>query len=547
MALLILRGKSTVLTVHIGMATASFHSGFGQRWDERARTADVLGDDDGASLTAFKDLLLPASLLAGLDAAGYAHPSPVQARALPIVRLGVDVLVQAKSGTGKTLVFAVAALQAVQPDIRAPQVLIIAPTREIAVQINDVISAVGKFMDGVSSNVFIGGMSEEHDAVTAGGTHICVGTAGRLALLMRSGALPATLLKLVVLDEADKLMDKIFADPLRDIFALVPSKKQVIACSATFPSSVRRALDPLLRDPQLVQMSSSEVALAGVRQYYRLVDVPPGTTPARVQDMKARVLLKLLDTLSFHQCIVFLNSRGRAAQLAALLSDCGWAAANISGGQEQQQRLQAMSDLRQFRVRVLVSTDLIARGVDMERVNVVINVDVPPNEETYMHRVGRTGRFGSLGVAVTIVTEKEMERLDAIRSTYAVDVAPLEEGEAIPAEQYDYAIAAEEEAKAVKRLATKRPAEPLSDAEIEQRLAKNRRTQDDTHKNGTDDGIEEGMDDGIDDGGDDIYDHNDNDDNGYGYNDNGSNERQAQWRPFIPPDLLFDLDFAPSE
>ena len=380
----------------------------------RQRTADVATDET----VRFADLMLSEATLRGLHDSGFERPSPIQLQAIPVGLFGTDLIAQAKSGTGKTCVFTVVALESVRADRPVPQVVALAPTREIAVQIGHVFSAIGSHHSGLAVEVLIGGMAIQRDRERLRSCNVVVGTPGRVGALLAEGSLPSEAVRLLVLDEADKLMDDIFAQDLEYIVGALPQRKQILALSATYTTEQRDLLTGWMRDPTMVLLDADSVSLRGVAQRYWVVG-PLGQAKGQygLFEGKATALLQLLGMTAFHQCLVFLNGRARAHDLVATLNHHGYPAAFISGDLPQQQRNAAMASMRSLQLRVLVSTDLTARGVDVERVNLVINLDLPRCAETYIHRVGRTGRFGTHGLAIALVGSDELPiLLEMVRS-----------------------------------------------------------------------------------------------------------------------------------
>ncbi|KAI1231079.1 hypothetical protein IHE44_0008525 [Lamprotornis superbus] len=371
----------------------------------RFRTRDVLvpgGPSD------FGSLLLSPPVLAGLEAAGFHRPSPVQLKAIPLGRCGLDLIVQAKSGTGKTCVFATIALDAVLLESPATQVLILAPTREIAVQIHAVITTIGIKMEGLQCHVFIGGTPLSQDRSRLKKCHIAVGSPGRIKQLIELDYLSTASVRLFVLDEADKLLEEgSFQEQINWIYSSLPVNKQMLAVSATYPESLAAALTRYMREPTFVRLNPTDPSLLGLKQYYKIVNSHP--LPHKTFEEKTQHLQELFSKIPFNQALVFSNLHSRAQHLAEILTSRGFPAECIAGNMNQNQRLDAMAKLKQFHCRVLISTDLTSRGIDAEKVNLVINLDVPLDWETYMHRIGRAGRFGTLGLAVTYCCRGEEE------------------------------------------------------------------------------------------------------------------------------------------
>ncbi|XP_008053548.1 probable ATP-dependent RNA helicase DDX20 [Carlito syrichta] len=372
----------------------------------RPRTGDVLL----AEPADFESLLLSRPVLEGLRAAGFERPSPVQLKAIPLGRCGLDLIVQAKSGTGKTCVFSTIALDSLVLENLSTQILILAPTREIAVQIHSVITAIGIKMESLECHVFIGGTPLSQDKTRLKKCHIAVGSPGRIKQLIELDYLNPGSIRLFILDEADKLLEEgSFQEQINWIYSSLPASKQMLAVSATYPEFLANALTKYMRDPTFVRLNSSDPSLIGLKQYYKVVSSYP--LAHKIFEEKAQHLQELFSRIPFNQALVFSNLHSRAQHLADVLSSKGFPAECISGNMNQNQRLDAMAKLKQFHCRVLISTDLTSRGIDAEKVNLVVNLDVPLDWETYMHRIGRAGRFGTLGLTVTYCCRGEEENM----------------------------------------------------------------------------------------------------------------------------------------
>eukprot|EP00475_Leptophrys_vorax_P026705 TRINITY_DN37882_c0_g1_i5.p1 TRINITY_DN37882_c0_g1~~TRINITY_DN37882_c0_g1_i5.p1 ORF type:complete len:468 (+),score=107.59 TRINITY_DN37882_c0_g1_i5:1400-2803(+) len=403
------------------------------------RTGDV-SNDLNASVD-FRHLLLSEPIQKSLDNAGFHKPSPVQLKAIPVALSSVndDLIIQAKSGTGKTLVFGIAALELliavklVNLKQCSPAVLILAPTREVAVQIGQVICDLGKYLPDLKVGIFIGGdvVSKDIQFLRRNCCHIAIGTPGRLEQLIFNGELKLTSLRMIVIDEFDTegFLDKIEAIVRHE--RIPRDEVQLIACSATISQEViHRVKSWMRKSQQEIMLNPAAPSLEGVRQFYIICE------PLK----KWEALLDVLAKVPFHQCVVFSNSKSHAEDILSFLDHSGWPALYIAGGMEQHQRNKAISRLKSFQIRVLVSTDVIARGVDVEKVTLVINLDLPRDKETYLHRVGRTGRFGSMGTAVSIVSEQELEYLTSYASgTGSIlkpfDASAIEEAKDVVAER----------------------------------------------------------------------------------------------------------------
>ncbi|CAG8553777.1 5468_t:CDS:10 [Ambispora gerdemannii] len=379
-------------------------------------TRDVQIDED----VQFEALITNSTLLRGVSEAGYERPSPIQLKAIPPGKLGLDVIAQAKSGTGKTIVFSIVALETVNLNVNKPQVLILSPTRELAIQTHKVILSIGRHMLGLNAHVFIGGMPVESDWPKLRKCHIVIGSPGRVELLLNQNKLNAKEIKLLVLDEADKLMEKSFRPQMQRLCNKLNEKKQVMAFSATYDKHLLNTLyRNYMKNPHQVMLTESRPTSNAI--------LPDDQDKYKFYEEKFKSLAALLGGVPFYQCIVFLNHRGRAADLADYLTKQGWMSMNISGGLDQKTRLTTMNKVRNFQLRVLICSDLIARGIDIDRVDLVVNLDIPKDPETYLHRVGRTGRYGTHGLAISFVDEKEMGFINILQKEYSVEVKPLPE------------------------------------------------------------------------------------------------------------------------
>ncbi|CAO3682773.1 unnamed protein product [Umbelopsis ramanniana] len=275
--------------------------------------------------------------------------------------------------------------------------------------------------------VFIGGLSVRSDSGKLSRCHVAVGTPGRVMALIQQNKLRMSKIKLAVLDEADKMIGGDFYAQTKYILDKLPAQKQVIAFSATFDDTLYDLLSKYMNKPQKVVLTTDAPVLEGVQQYYvpvKIDEVDSALLQIRLYEQKFKAAVDLLEKIPFYQCIVFLNHRGRAVDLTQFLNTNGWKSCHISSGISQQQRLDVMQKARKFRIRVLICSDLIARGIDIDRVNLVINLDFPKDVETYLHRVGRTGRFGTSGIAVNVTSPHDSEFMEKLEAN-GVHVEPL--------------------------------------------------------------------------------------------------------------------------
>jgi len=357
--------------------------------------------------------MLSQPVLSGLRNAGFVQPSPVQMLAIPPAKLGFDLIVQSKSGTGKTAVYVVAALEMVKASVAGLQCLVVAPTREIAVQGATVAMQLGANMPGLKVAAFIGGINLAEDKVKARNCHLGVGTPGRLKQLLTEGMLPAESVRLVVMDEADKLLEPAFLNDTTDILNLMPKSRQVLALSATYPDQLASIAERFMRSPQHIRPGKASQVLTGVSQFLLPVDRSPAA--ARQTALKHAALLNVLSSVPYSQALVFSNYSTIAQSTSDFLNSRGFPAVFMSSGQDQTRRNAVIQTFKQFSCRILCSTDLTARGIDAENVNLVVNLEVPWEHNTYLHRIGRGGRFGSLSIAITLASEgEETDKLKAI-------------------------------------------------------------------------------------------------------------------------------------
>eukprot|EP00756_Hemistasia_phaeocysticola_P052826 Hpha_TRINITY_DN28120_c0_g1::TRINITY_DN28120_c0_g1_i1::g.103252::m.103252/K13131/DDX20, GEMIN3; ATP-dependent RNA helicase DDX20 len=393
---------------------------------ERIRTADVSTSETKGS--DFSQLHLSEAVRKGLKESGYYNPTPVQLRAIPLGCVGADLIVQSKAGTGKTLVFAVIGLEQVNTSSALPQVVVLSATREIALQINQVFKQVGRFLEGLQCHAFIGGIGKHADRNALKRCQVVVGSPGRVKdLLCDCALLHPSKVKLFILDEVDALLCSASTlGDVNDIFRALPDQKQVCTFSATYSESLLEQLRTYTRTPQMVTMKEHDgnVSLRGVTEYYSVVSGRGGMED--VIKRKTEVLSEVIENVPFTQCIVFLNDHPAGEALARDLCKRGIAAEMMSAKLEQSGRTGVMERFSSFNLRILVSSDLTSRGVDMTKVNLVVSADVPSHGETYMHRIGRTGRYGSLGLALCIVTPGELEKIETLRKEVGSDSSFLE-------------------------------------------------------------------------------------------------------------------------
>ena len=331
---------------------------------------------------------------------------------MPVIK-GHDVIAQAQSGTGKTATFSVSVLEKIDLNKKKCQALILAPTRELAQQIQKVVVALGDFLQ-IECHACIGGTSVRDD-VTAlqNGVHVVVGTPGRVLDLIQRRNLPTDEMQMFVLDEADEMLSRGFKDQMYDIFQLLPSTTQAVLLSATMPTEVLEVSQKFMRDPIRILVKKDELTLEGIKQFYVAVDQ---------EDWKLETLCDLYETVTITQAVIFCNTRRKVDWLADKLAERDFTVSRLHGDMEQAQRDVIMKEFRSGSSRILITTDILARGIDVQQVSLVINYDIPLNRENYIHRIGRGGRFGRKGVAINFVTRDDQPMVRDIEKFYSTSV-----------------------------------------------------------------------------------------------------------------------------
>lgn len=366
----------------------------------------------------FDQMNIKEELLRGIYAYGFEKPSAIQQRAIVPCCQQKDVIAQAQSGTGKTATFAVAILQQIDTSLKECQALVLAPTRELALQIQKVIVALGDYLQ-VQVHACIGGTNVRDDQRRLDvGTHVIVGTPGRVNDMIERRSLRTNKIKLFVLDEADEMLSRGFKDQIYDVFKYMPQNIQVILLSATMPAEVLEVTKRFMRDPVRILVKKEELTLEGIRQFYVFVEK---------EDWKLDTLCDLYETVSITQAVIFCNTRRKVDWLMDQMVKRKFTVSAMHGDMEQPQRDMIMREFRSGSSRVLITTDLLARGIDVQSVSLVINYDLPSNRENYIHRIGRSGRFGRKGVAINFVTEEDKRTLKDIEQFYntTVDEMPM--------------------------------------------------------------------------------------------------------------------------
>ncbi|KAH8410219.1 hypothetical protein KR009_009161 [Drosophila setifemur] len=390
---------------------------------QEAPKKDVKGTYVSIHSSGFRDFLLKPEILRAIVDCGFEHPSEVQHECIPQAVLGMDILCQAKSGMGKTAVFVLATLQQLEPsDNNTCHVLVMCHTRELAFQISKEYERFSKYMPTVKVAVFFGGLAIQKDEETlkSGTPHIVVGTPGRILALIRNKKLNLKHLKHFVLDECDKMLEQLdMRRDVQEIFRSTPHGKQVMMFSATLSKDIRPVCKKFMQDPMEVYVDDeAKLTLHGLQQHY--VNLK--------ENEKNKKLFELLDVLEFNQVVIFVKSVQRCVALAQLLTEQNFPAIGIHRGMTQEERLNRYQQFKDFQKRILVATNLFGRGMDIERVNIVFNYDMPEDSDTYLHRVARAGRFGTKGLAITFVSdENDAKILNEVQDRFDVNISELPE------------------------------------------------------------------------------------------------------------------------
>jgi len=379
-------------------------------------TVSVQGADEYPVVDSFDDLDLQEGLLRGIYSYGFEKPSAIQQRAIRPVLDGRDTIGQAQSGTGKTATFVIGSLQRIDFGLKACQTLILAPTRELANQIHKVVLALGDYLK-VKCHICIGGTSVRDDIDRLrDGQHVVVGTPGRVFDMVSKRHLRIDDLLTFVCDEADEMLSRGFKDQIYDIFKTLPPNVQVCLFSATMPPEILDMTTKFMRDAVRILVKKDELTLEGIRQFYVAIEK---------EEWKLDTLCDLYETLTITQAIIYCNTRRKVDFLADQMAKRDFTISTMHAELDQKERDLIMREFRSGSSRVLISTDLLARGIDVQQVSLVINFDLPGNLENYLDRIGRSGRFGRKGVAINFVTNNDVRVMKDIEKYYHTQIEEM--------------------------------------------------------------------------------------------------------------------------
>ncbi|KAE8910299.1 DEAD-box ATP-dependent RNA helicase 56 [Phytophthora fragariae] len=374
----------------------------------------------GIHSSGFRDFILKPECLRAVVDCGFEHPSEVQHECIPQAVLGMDIICQAKSGMGKTAVFVLATLHQIEPVDGQISVMVMCHTRELAFQIAHEYERFSKYLVDVKTGVFYGGVpiSQNREALKNNPPHILVGTPGRILGLLREKTLKLDKVKHFVMDECDKMLEAIdMRRDIQEIFKATPHDKQVMMFSATLSKEIRPVCRKFCQDPMEIYVDDeTKLTLHGLQQYFIKLE----------ESEKNRKLNDLLDALEFNQVVIFVSKKNRGRELNRLLNECNFPSICITADLTQEERIKRYKSFKDFQKRILVTTDLFGRGMDIERVNIVVNYDFPNDSDQYLHRVGRAGRFGTKGLSISFISsEEDTEMLAKVQSRFEVNIPEL--------------------------------------------------------------------------------------------------------------------------
>ena len=358
------------------------------------------------------------SLLRGIYSYGFENPSPIQKKAILPMLNKKDIVAQAQSGTGKTGAFTISTLQIIDTGINNCQALIMAPTRELAMQIIEVIKALGNHDENLTTQLLVGGTSIDEDIYNLKNNtpHIIVGCPGRVHDMMKRSHIKNTDIKLIILDEADEMLCVGFKEQVYNIFQYLNKDVQVGLFSATLPNEINALTDKFMRDPVKILVKSEMLTLEGITQYYVALED---------DNQKFFALKDLFNTISMSQCIIYCNSVKRVQELYEAMIKENYPVCCIHSNMEKEDRTKSYKEFKTGKFRVLISSNVTARGIDIQQVSTVINFDLSKDVHTYLHRIGRSGRWGRKGVGINFITKRDIKTLKLIEKHYSTQIEEL--------------------------------------------------------------------------------------------------------------------------
>jgi superfamily II DNA/RNA helicase len=383
--------------------------------DNNATPIEEEAYDSSYEINNWDELEIDTNLLRGIYAYGFEKPSPIQKKAIKPIIIGKDIVAQAQSGTGKTATFTIGALSHVNTESDTTQILCLSPTRELSIQTANVMKGIGSMMKNLRVQVLVGGSSIDEDIGNLKGNvpHIIAGCPGRVYDMMRRNHILSKNIKLVILDEADEMLSSGFKEQVYNIFQNFKSDIQVALFSATLPDHINGITSKFMRNPVRIQVKAEQLTLEGISQYYIAVE----------DDRQKYLTLKdLYSYMSVSQTIIYANSIKRVAALYDAMTEDGFPVCRIHSGMEKAERDKAFADFRTGSYRVLISSNVTSRGIDIQQVSLVINFDIPKCVHNYLHRIGRSGRWGRKGVGINLITRRDVSKMKEIEAHYSTQI-----------------------------------------------------------------------------------------------------------------------------
>jgi len=376
--------------------------------------------DQYPEINNWDDLDIDTNLLRGIYAYGFEKPSPIQKKAITPIINNRDIIAQAQSGTGKTATFSIGLLSRINLLERFPQAIVLSPTRELATQSTRVIRSIGSVMEGLTVQTLVGGtyIDEDISIFKKNVPHVIVGCPGRVFDMMRRNIISCKNIKIVVIDEADEMLCSEFKEQLYTIFQYFNTDIQVALFSATLPENIYEITDKFMRTPVKIIVKAEQLTLEGISQYFIALND---------DQHKYATLKSLYGVISLSQCIIYCNSVKRVVDLYEAMKEDNFPVCCINSSMDKDARELSMEDFRKGKYRVLISSNVTARGIDVQQVSVVINFDVPKDVHTYIHRIGRSGRWGRKGTGINLITRRDVYKIKEIEEYYACQIAEFPE------------------------------------------------------------------------------------------------------------------------
>tara|TARA_Y100001958_G_scaffold140768_1_gene115652 strand:+ start:1658 stop:2794 length:1137 start_codon:yes stop_codon:yes gene_type:complete len=367
----------------------------------------------------FDNLGINDNLLRGIYSYGFEKPSNIQNKSIPIINNGKDIIAQSQSGTGKTGAFTIGVLNNIDIEEKSVQSIIISPTHELAEQTYEVITNLSSYMKGINIKKVIGKTNiNESRRELETDPQILIATPGRLLDMINRKYVFTDSIKMLIFDEADEILSRGFMETIYQIIRYLPPNAQILLFSATIPSEVLSLTDKFMTNPEKILVNKEELTLEGITQFY---------INCNIYKWKYDVLYELYDSISINQCIIYINTKSTLINLAERLQSDNYPISYIHGELSSEIRKKNLEDFKNGQTRILLSTDLLSRGIDIQQLSLVINFDLPKNKETYIHRIGRSGRYGRKGISINFICNNEMDELDELKKYYNTKIEEMPE------------------------------------------------------------------------------------------------------------------------